>query len=29
MWALGGMEPIVRDQFETMATVAEVWGACM
>ena len=27
VWLLGSMEPIVREQIETMATVAEVWDA--
>ena len=27
MWLLGSMEHIVREQVETMATVAEVWDA--
>jgi len=27
VWLLGSMEPIVREQVETMATVAEVWHA--
>jgi len=27
VWLLGSMEPIVREQVETMATVAEVWDA--
>ena len=27
MWLLGSMEPIVREQIETMTTVAEVWHA--
>ena len=27
VWLLGSMEHIVREQVETMATVAEVWDA--
>lgn len=27
VWLLGSMEPIVREQIKTMATVVEVWGA--
>jgi hypothetical protein len=27
VWLLGSMEPTDREQFKTMATIVEVWGA--